>query len=1112
MIKLLRFTVWIVYFVFLTGTVSAQFPYTESFKNSTAPGITFGGAPSAFLTAGGSSALGGTPIDAEGNGYLRLTNNTINQKGFIFSNAVFPSTNGLTVEFEYYIYGGGGANGADGISLFLFDATAEPFNIGGFGGSLGYAQITTTTPVSPGVSKGYLAIGLDEFGNFSNPTEGRQGGIGRIPGSVTLRGKGNGDALTPDNYRYLISVQTSSLASSPFGLTVGGSRQPDPTSAGYRRVLMNLLPDPAGGYDITVKITTGGANPETHTVISNYHYTDAAPPTLRYGIASSTGARTNFHEIRNVYIDVYDPNALIKPIAVNDTLFSCQGKEALLDITANDKTQNGGGLISKSSIDLNPSADGIQTDLTVNGKGTFRVNTDGIVVFTPESDFLGTANATYTVKDTYGATSAPATITVIYLDGPGQIDAGQNKVLNISTESTGYTLQASIPPNNKGIWSQVSGPNRAVFADSSLYNSSVTNLIGGTYVFRWTVSTSGGCSVFDDVQIVVNHLPLAENDTVTTSLNTYIPISVLANDSDPDGNTTLNRASISIKGNPSHGTILTDPVTGIINYRPDENFSGYDSFIYTVKDNYDAESNQATVIIAINVKPEGSSDNSYTVSNIPVIIRVLDNDLGRTGATVVQNTDPSNGTIVVNTDGTITYTPAPGFSGKDTFTYRLRNQQNLLSDPITVTVNVRPAGSPDTRSTPVNTAVTIAVKDNDISKTGTTVIPSSNPAHGGIVVNTNGTVTYTPFNNFVGTDVFTYRLRTAESLESDPVTVTVTVSGVPAAAQDIEIEAPANGSTKIDIDVPPGSTIVITDPPKHGTVTVDPVTGEVIYTPDPGYSGPDDFTYIIRDGNGNESAPGRVIITVSRPAKIGLAKGLTALTKNPDGSYSLKFTFTLVNYGDIRIERISLTDDLAGAFPGAAVTVTGISASGDLKVNNGYNGTTDKEMLLPSSFIKPRWKETVDMEATVSPDEQERTFYNSAFTEGYAEGSGTKTEDQSTNGLSPDPVTSEDPAPSELTPVKLIKQPLQIPGGFSPNNDGINDYFVIENTQGKQVSLEVFNRWGNRIYRSPNYKNDWNGKCTEGIHIGDDVPVGTYYYVIVIDNKDKQVGYMTINR
>src|SRR5690606_10043230 len=96
-----------------------------------------------------------------------------------------------------------GGNGADGISFFLYDPAASPFTIGGFGGSLGYAQSNGL----PGVSKAYIGLGLDEFGNFGNPTASRQGGPGQRQSSLTLRGDGDGNAATSTNYEYLTGIQ-----------------------------------------------------------------------------------------------------------------------------------------------------------------------------------------------------------------------------------------------------------------------------------------------------------------------------------------------------------------------------------------------------------------------------------------------------------------------------------------------------------------------------------------------------------------------------------------------------------------------------------------------------------------------------------------------------------------------------------------------------------------------------------------------------------------------------------------------------------------------------------------------------------------------------------------
>src|SRR5690606_17588280 len=125
-------------------------------------------------------------------------------------------------------------SGADGITFFLFDATASgSFITGGFGGSLGYAQ--RADQGLPGLSKGYLGIALDEFGNFSNSLQGRVGGPGRQSGSVTLRGDGDGagsiqpgTSVPNSNYEYLISIQ----ASDPVAMAAIGAGSPFDISGG----------------------------------------------------------------------------------------------------------------------------------------------------------------------------------------------------------------------------------------------------------------------------------------------------------------------------------------------------------------------------------------------------------------------------------------------------------------------------------------------------------------------------------------------------------------------------------------------------------------------------------------------------------------------------------------------------------------------------------------------------------------------------------------------------------------------------------------------------------------------------------------------------------------
>lgn len=88
-----------------------------------------------------------------------------------------------------------------------------------------------------------------------------------------------------------------------------------------------------------------------------------------------------------------------------------------------------------------------------------------------------------------------------------------------------------------------------------------------------------------------------------------------------------------------------------------------------------------------------------------------------------------------------------------------------------------------------------------------------------------------------------------------------------------------------------------------------------------------------------------------------------------------------------------------------------------------------------------------------------------------------------------------------------------IPEGFSPDGDGVNDTFVIYGAEGKVVNLKVFNRWGNIVYESRHYQNDWDGTANNGVVIGQKLPDGTYFYAVDFNDGQKpQVRYFTIKR
>ena len=105
---------------------------------------------------------------------------------------------------------------------------------------------------------------------------------------------------------------------------------------------------------------------------------------------------------------------------------------------------------------------------------------------------------------------------------------------------------------------------------------------------------------------------------------------------------------------------------------------------------------------------------------------------------------------------------------------------------------------------------------------------------------------------------------------------------------------------------------------------------------------------------------------------------------------------------------------------------------------------------------------------------------------------------------SPDGCTSQDSVKVTVIPT------IRFPDGITPNGDGKNDTWVIDYIdQYPDAIVEIYNRWGEMLFRSDNYQNDWNGTYN-----GQNLPVGTYYFVIELnDGKTKPfTGPLTVLR
>jgi len=211
---------------------------------------------------------------------------------------------------------------------------------------------------------------------------------------------------------------------------------------------------------------------------------------------------------------------------------------------------------------------------------------------------------------------------------------------------------------------------------------------------------------------------------------------------------------------------------------------------------------------------------------------------------------------------------------------------------------------------------------------------------------------------------------------------------------------------------------------------------------------------------------------------------------NLDGSFNIGFVIKIQNLTADYIDSVLLKDDLTKVFNDVrGVTVVSVEVSGKLIKNNAYNGITNTDLLLIQSALDSKKADSILLTINVASNATGNFVNTAVATAPTAIGLISST--------STDPTRIVASTDTSRKPTQFIipKVDVIIPGGFSPNNDGIDDAWIIKRPFGTIIAVKVFNRWGNEVYSNSNYKNDWRGKGISNF-IGEDVPEGTYFYVV----------------
>ena len=195
---------------------------------------------------------------------------------------------------------------------------------------------------------------------------------------------------------------------------------------------------------------------------------------------------------------------------------------------------------------------------------------------------------------------------------------------------------------------------------------------------------------------VVAPPPSAADDSATTAEDQAVSIDVLANDSDPGGLA----ISLLSAGTASNGAVVINdngtpgnPDDDTLTYTPNADFFGADTFVYTLG-NSSGGADTATVNVTVTPVPDAPDavdDAATALAGTPAIIPVLDNDTDADGDTflVTSVTQGTDGSVVINPDGTVTYTPGAGYTGSDSFTYTI-DDGNGGTDTASVSVSAFP--------------------------------------------------------------------------------------------------------------------------------------------------------------------------------------------------------------------------------------------------------------------------------------------------------------------------------------------------------------------------------------------------------------------------------------
>jgi VCBS repeat-containing protein len=531
---------------------------------------------------------------------------------------------------------------------------------------------------------------------------------------------------------------------------------------------------------------------------------------------------------------------------------------------------------------------------------------------------------------------APTGIDLVALSDTGSYD--DDNLTNLNNADSSATLQFLVSGVTAGAEVHIYcdgveiGTGTASDSTVTITTDGQTTITDGQHAFTATQEISGVQSdASDSLTLTIDTNPPAPVQTTAPDIAQILTEYVFDADSPDEGNDGI---FYLLDGAPDGMTI--DAATGEISWTPtaeQDEPQTFDIIVYDAAGNQSIQTVDMTVLGVIPAYPDAyivDEDTSLTVGvNAGLLVNDdPDNNFGTLEASLVAG--PAHGTVSVNADGSFTYTPDADFFGTDSFTYEATDNTDT-SNTVKVTIEVAgvqdaPVATADSytlnedTTLTVNAAAGVLANDTDADGDELTAILYTQPSHGSISFDNDGSFVYTPDANYYGTDSFTYVLTDVTD-STEPITVELIVNGVDDAPtgeddtytmdedDDLSVDA-AEGVLENDSD-PDSDTLTVTlaDSPTHGTVSLDS-DGSFTYSPDADFAGTDTFTYTIYDGTTvSEEVTVTITVTAVNDAPVaendefdvendGTAHELDVLDNDDDPDESDSFAIVSVTQGN----------------------------------------------------------------------------------------------------------------------------------------------------------------------------------------------------------------------